>query len=78
MGGQDVHGGSAFLRAGAGVQWVYKRFFAGVDVGWYPVELYRYGVEDRPGDEIRIVEQKIDDSVDRRRVTLSAHVGLSL
>lgn len=75
--GQDFSGGSVFMRAGAGLQYVYKRFFAGVDLGWYPVELARYGIVDTArGEQARA--KRIDDPFDSRRVTFSAHLGLAL
>jgi hypothetical protein len=75
---QDWTGGSVFLRAGAGLQYIYKRFFIGVDVGWYPVELGRYGVVHNEHGDDEFHERAVDDPFDSRRVTFSGHMGLAL
>lgn len=36
-------GGAGYLRVGAGFNIVIKRFYGGLDFGWYPYELFRHG-----------------------------------
>ena len=71
----SLQGGSVLLRFGLGLNWHWRRLFAGVDLGWYPYEVLRYEVvEQRDGDrDARDVE--IDDRWDSRRLITSGHIG---
>lgn len=78
-GGGDDIGGGAYLRAGAGFNWFWRSLFAGAEVGWYPVELFRYSVERGAGSSGRDAVVHISESpsaFDGKRATFSAHVGL--
>lgn len=41
--GHQEKGGAGYLRVGAGFNIVIKRFYGGLDFGWYPYELFRHG-----------------------------------
>lgn len=67
----DVQGGAGYVRFGAGFNWHLGSFFAGLDLGWYPIEFARY---ERVGEEdIDFVE--VEDTFVAQRLTGSAHVG---
>jgi hypothetical protein len=40
----DIKGGAGFAKLGLGLNWFYKRFFVGVELGWYPLEIFKYGI----------------------------------
>jgi hypothetical protein len=71
-------GGTGYLRAGAALNWFYKRFFLGVDVGWYPVQLFSYTIEQR-GEQQDVGARFVNNGngYDSHRITLSGHMGLS-
>jgi hypothetical protein len=72
-------GGSVYLRAGGGFNWFWKSVFAGLDLGWYPVEVLRYTahpVEGSRGRRTDVEVVELDDRFDKRRITLSGHVGI--
>ncbi|MCK6552698.1 hypothetical protein L6R52_43145 [Myxococcota bacterium] len=74
--GDVMRGGSGFLRVGFQLSYVHKRFLAGLDMGWYPRELFRYTLEQRgPHGHLDVVEQEIGDRTDWRRMTSSLFVG---
>jgi hypothetical protein len=43
----EEKGGAGYLRVGAGFNIVIKRFYLGLDFGWYPLELFHHGTEPR-------------------------------
>jgi hypothetical protein len=73
-------GGAGYTRLGAGANIHFSRFFAGIDIGWYPVELFRYTLEERDDrgrdDDFEIQGAKIDDRFVAERYVASLHVGL--
>lgn len=76
---QTERGGAGYVHAGLGFNWIYKRFFAGLDLGWYPIEMFRYSVERTArGGELELVSRNVGDPFDARRFTISGHAGLSL
>jgi hypothetical protein len=70
-------GGAGFLKVGVGLNWFYKRFFIGGELGWYPVELFRYTLDrnDRGADQAMFHD--VGHAVDSHRVRFTAHVGMN-
>lgn len=74
----NERGGSAYLRAGIGLNWFFRRFFIGADLGWYPLEIFRYAIErtgPRNTDEVRWKD--VSSPYDAGRLTFAGHTGLS-
>ncbi len=46
-------GGAGYLRLGAGFNIVIKRLYAGMDFGWYPVEVFHHGTSASPAQSAR-------------------------
>lgn len=77
-GADPVTGGSGYGRLGAGLAYHYRRFFVGIDLGWYPLEVLRYRIDEGersaqaipPGDRGEWV------ALDARRVMGSWRFGL--
>lgn len=69
-------GGAGYTRLGAGCNVHFSRFFAGLDFGWYPVELFRYTLVDRGREDFDLQEAKIDDRFVAERYVASIHAGL--
>jgi hypothetical protein len=85
----EQKGGAVYGRIGAGFNWHIGQFFAGMDAGWYPVEIARYRLErvdsataDFDGDGRRghhgqydAVSEDIDNHFDPERFTVTGHLG---
>jgi len=69
-------GGAAYTRVGAGANLHFKRFFAGMDFGWYPVELFRYTITERRRDDYEADFQPVNNRFEAERFTLTAQVGM--
>ena len=65
-------GGSGLMRLGLAANYHFRWLYVGMDFGWYPVELFRYRIED-DGDA-RGVE--IERRLDPRRFTMTAQLGV--
>lgn len=78
LGSQTVSGGSGFVRAGIAAQWIHKRFMAGVDAGWHPIQLLSYGVVGRSYSAPNVETREVAQVFDPLRFTASVFLGLSL
>lgn len=69
-------GGAAYTRLGAGANVHISRFFVGVDFGWYPVELFRYDLNEVRRDDYEADLAPVNNRFEAKRYTLTAQVGL--
>ena len=63
---RNEKGGAGYLRVGAGFNIVVKRFYAGLDFGWYPVEIFHHGTDRRDVAQLN-ASLLPDDGEDRDR-----------
>jgi hypothetical protein len=91
-GAEQDKGGAGYLRVGAGFNIVIKRFFIGMDFGWYPYELFHHGGSEvartqaalsearfatTDGGEPETVEEDDGEGrFDPLRMTMTAHFGI--
>ncbi len=69
-------GGAAYTRLGAGANVHFSRFFVGADFGWYPVELFRYDLNEVRRDDYEADLASVNNRFEAKRYTLTAQVGL--
>lgn len=69
-------GGAGYMRLGGGANLHISRFFAGVDFGWYPLEVFDYRLDRVGPDEYEPDFQPVGDRWNGERFTLTAQVGL--
>jgi hypothetical protein len=71
-------GGAGFVRVGAALSYFYKRFFAGIDVGWYPWQIFNYTIDLRPETrDTGVAFKDFGNAYDSHRVSIAGHVGLN-
>lgn len=73
--GLRVSGGSVLARMGPGLRWHFGRFSAGVDLGWYPIEILRFQNDLAPGSGEGFRELEIPDRLQWDRFTASFRSG---
>jgi hypothetical protein len=74
-GGAEDIGGGLYLRAHAGLRFFWKSAFVGAEVGWYPVEIVRYAVEQGEEGRVAVLEEP-GKTFDPNRVVVAMRVGI--
>jgi hypothetical protein len=76
--GGEEKGGAGFMKLAIGANWFYKRFFLGAEAGWYPLEIFKYGVQQQQfAARNDVVWEEIGQPWDWHRFRFTGHVGMN-
>lgn len=73
-----LRGGSGFSKLGGGLNFHWRRFFAGADFGWYPYELIRYEIFRNEDGDYEADTLGIEDRYEPSRYTAVLRFGIRL
>jgi hypothetical protein len=74
-GDHQEKGGAGYLRLGAGFNVVIKRFYAGLEFGWYPLQLFRHGTDRAETNAVATLDSGLLPSKDDGRTAEPRNEG---